>query len=92
MVTKLGDKYYIELTRKKRIFTRPATRIWYLDSYGVEQYDYIIFKKIIREEGKPDRIVGTVSNITPDYVELLLENHRILSVHHEFLDTLERKV
>ena len=90
MVTNIGDKYYIQLTRKKRVYTRPTIRIWYIDSYGVERYDFIQNRSIIKNEGQPDKIVATVSRMHPDYVELKLENGRILSCHYEFLDTLER--
>jgi hypothetical protein len=85
-----GDKYLIPLTRRKRIYTRPSTRIWYLNTYGQETLDYISWPKIKREEGKPDKIVATVYAIHKDYVELKLENMRIISVHHEYLETLEK--
>lgn len=86
----IGDKYYIPLTRKKRILIRPKTRVWYLNTYGQEEFDYALYKNIIRNEGEDDKIVATLVAIYPDYVELKLENRRILSVHYEYLDKLEK--
>ena len=40
--------------------------------------------------GEIDKIVATIYNIHKDYVELKLENMRIISVHPEYLDTLEK--
>ncbi|MDR4491341.1 MAG: hypothetical protein R2685_10645 [Candidatus Nitrosocosmicus sp.] len=85
----IGNKYYIRLTRKKRIFTRPTTRIWYLNTYGEETFDYMSWSKIKRGEDY-DRIIATVYSIKKDYVELRLENSRIISVHHEYVEGLEK--
>lgn len=83
-----GDKYLIPLTRRKRIYTRPTTRIWYINTYGQETFDYMSWSKIRR--GEIDKIVATIYSIHKDYVELKLENMRIISVHPEYLDNLEK--
>ncbi len=86
----VGNKYLIPLTRRKRIFTRPTTRIWYIDSFGREIFDYMSFPKIKREEGQPDKIVATIHAIHREYIELKLDNTRIITVHPEFIETLEK--
>jgi hypothetical protein len=42
------------------------------------------------KKGEVEKIVATVYAIHKDYVELKLENMRIISVHHEYLESLEK--
>lgn len=63
-------------------------KVWYIDSWGQETMEYINIKKLRREPTLAMR--GTVHRIHKNYVELRLESGRIISVHYDYLERLER--
>ena len=83
----IGDKYLIPLTRMKSIRSNYTRRIWYIDTYGHEKLDWMSYVKIDREKMT---ITATVFKIHKRYVELKLENHRVICFHNERLAELER--
>lgn len=85
MLLTIGDKFLIPLTKIKRIKTRYVRKIWYIDTFGNEVMDTLSFLRI-----KDNKMTATVHNIHKNYVELKLENMKVITVHHEYLEKLER--
>ncbi len=85
MLFAIGDRFYIPLTKVKRVKTRYVRKIWYIDTFGNEVMDLITFLKIY-----DNKIIATINNIYKNYIELKLENFRLVTVHYDYLEKLER--